>query len=175
MVKVMDNLEYAVEYRKGTKWNERPGAMYRYMECKICGQMEKCGEDSTSITCSDCVNEMVEGPTIGNNKSSGRPAGWHFMAEFVDKDGTVFYKGVEQPKLKGTLPPTEIVKKKRLTKKEKEKYKQQAGVRVSKLKKELTKQRWKKDKKIILRKIKYFNRIIKGKFPEGFREKLFDE
>jgi len=25
-------------------------------------------------------------------KPSGRPAGWHFMAEFVDKDGNVFHK-----------------------------------------------------------------------------------
>jgi hypothetical protein len=30
------------------------------------------------------------------------------MAEFVDKDGTVFHKGKEQPKLKGTLPPTKV-------------------------------------------------------------------
>ena len=39
---------------------------------------------------------------------TGRPAGWHFMKEFVDKDGNVFHKGVEQPKLKGTLPPTKV-------------------------------------------------------------------
>tara|TARA_B110000196_G_C21089120_1_gene636632 strand:- start:1127 stop:1429 length:303 start_codon:yes stop_codon:yes gene_type:complete len=40
--------------------------------------------------------------------SSGRPAGWHFMNEFVDKDGNVFHKGKEQKKLKGTLPPTKV-------------------------------------------------------------------
>ena len=40
--------------------------------------------------------------------STGRLAGWHFMNEFVDKDGNVFHKGVEQPKLKGTLPPTKV-------------------------------------------------------------------
>ena len=34
------------------------------------------------------------------------------MAEFVDKDGTVYHKGVEQPKLKGTLKPTKVSKKK---------------------------------------------------------------
>ena len=39
---------------------------------------------------------------------TGRPAGWHFMAEFVDKDGNVFHKGKEQKKLKGTLPPTKV-------------------------------------------------------------------
>ena len=41
-------------------------------------------------------------------KSTGRPPGWHFMNEFVDKDGNVFHKGVEQPKLKGTLKPTKV-------------------------------------------------------------------
>ena len=49
---------------------------------------------------------------------TGRPAGWHWMAEFVDKDGNVFHKGKEQPDLKGTLPPTKVKprkKKKKLT------------------------------------------------------------
>jgi hypothetical protein len=41
-------------------------------------------------------------------KPTGRPAGWHFMNEFVDTDGNVFHKGKEQPKLKGTLPPTKV-------------------------------------------------------------------
>ena len=30
------------------------------------------------------------------------------MKEFVDKDGNVFHKGKEQPKLKGTLKPTKL-------------------------------------------------------------------
>ena len=46
-------------------------------------------------------------------KPTGRPAGWHFMNEFVDKDGNVFHKGVEQPKLKGTLKPTKVKIKKK--------------------------------------------------------------
>ena len=40
------------------------------------------------------------------------------MNEFVDKDGNVFHKGKEQPKLKGTLPPTKVKprkKRKKLT------------------------------------------------------------
>ena len=55
-------------------------------------------------------------------KPTGRPAGWHFMAEFVDKDGNVFHKGVEQPDLKGTLPPTKVkpVKKKKTKRRTKE-------------------------------------------------------
>jgi hypothetical protein len=38
----------------------------------------------------------------------GKPRGWHLMAEFVDSEGNVFHKGVEQPQLKGTIPPTKI-------------------------------------------------------------------
>jgi hypothetical protein len=41
-------------------------------------------------------------------KPTGRPPGWHFMSEFVDKDGNVFRKGKEMPKLKGTLKPTKV-------------------------------------------------------------------
>ena len=40
------------------------------------------------------------------------------MSEFVDKDGNVFHKGKEQPKLKGTLPPTKVEPKKKKTKEE---------------------------------------------------------
>ena len=53
---------------------------------------------------------------------TGRPAGWHFMNEYVDKDGNVFHKGKEQPKLKGTLKPTKVKppkKRKKLTADEK--------------------------------------------------------
>jgi hypothetical protein len=49
-------------------------------------------------------------------KPTGRPAGWHFMNEFVDADGNVFHKGKEQPKLKGTLPPTKVTPPKKKTK-----------------------------------------------------------
>ena len=42
------------------------------------------------------------------------------MNEFVDKDGNVFHKGVEQPKLKGTLPPTKVEPKKKTKRRTKE-------------------------------------------------------
>lgn len=38
----------------------------------------------------------------------GKPRGWHLMSEYVDSDGNVFHRGVEQPQLKGTIPPTKI-------------------------------------------------------------------
>ena len=56
------------------------------------------------------------------HKKTGRPAGWHWMSEFVDKDGTVFHKGKEQPDLKGTLKSTKmkpLKKRKKLTPDEK--------------------------------------------------------
>ena len=64
---------------------------------------------------------MVGMPTEKPKKvSTGRPAGWHFMNEFVDKDGNVFHKGVEQPDLKGTLPPTKVEPKKKTKRRTKE-------------------------------------------------------
>ena len=65
------------------------------------------------------------------------------MAEFVDKDGNVFHKGKEQPKLKGTLPPTKVKPPKKKTKRRTKdeilvaKYKEKKEI----LKKELQKQK----------------------------------
>ena len=167
------HLEYYVEYFPGEKWNERKGAMYRHMECKRCGQMTKCGEDATAITCSDCVQEIMQdnhgGPETIGKKSTGRPRGWKWMAVFVDKDGTVFHRGEEQPELKGTLPPSDVKDKgNRLSKKEKDKIKLEAGSRLFKLKKKYATLRWKKDKKVIEKYIKYETRILAGKFPRKF-------
>ena len=99
----------------------------RWMICKSCqSNYVKCGEKTIATTCSMCVIriDMIKFPeTIKKQKlSSGKPAGWHFMNEFVDTDGNVFYKGKEQPKLKGTLKPTKVKvrkKKKKLTEEEK--------------------------------------------------------
>tara|TARA_R110000796_G_scaffold11578_1_gene39191 strand:- start:300 stop:713 length:414 start_codon:yes stop_codon:yes gene_type:complete len=99
----------------------------RWMICKSCqSDYVKCGEKTVATTCSMCVIriDMIKFPeTIKKQKvSSGKPAGWHFMSEFVDKDGNVFHKGKEQPKLKGTLKPTKVKarkKKKKLTEEEK--------------------------------------------------------
>ena len=78
-------------------------------------------------------------------KPTGRPAGWHFMNEFVDKDGNVFHKGKEQPKLKGTLPPTKVKAKKKTKRRTKDeilvaRHKEKLAVE-RKLKKDLAKQK----------------------------------
>ena len=117
--------------------------------------------------------EMCEAPVLTTRRNVGRPSGWHFMKEFVDKNGNVYFKGVEQPKLKGTKPPTIIEKKVRYTKKEKQDYMQKAAVQVNILKKELKGLRWKKDKKVVMQKIKNYSKIMNGKVTENLVTKLF--
>ena len=83
----------------------------RALECRKCGRwVENIGEDAKTVVCSYCVMVMVGFPEEPKSayKPTGRPAGWHFMKEYVDKDGNVFHKGKEQLKLKGTLPPTKV-------------------------------------------------------------------
>ena len=89
------------------------------LECKKCGRwVDNVGEDTKTVICSYCVLGMVGMPEDKPSYTpTGRPTGWHFMAEFVDKDGNVFHKGKEAKQLKGTLPPTKvIVKPKKKTK-----------------------------------------------------------
>ena len=100
----------------------------RYLQCKGCYEYQKVDDASVSITCGRCtiIRTLKSWPMDEFFKSTkpktGRPPGWHFMSEFVDKDGTVFHKGKEQPELNGTLKPTKVKpvkKKKKLTKDEK--------------------------------------------------------
>ncbi len=122
-----------------------------YMDCKITGEpVKNVSTDATSVIGDKALMsrmykmfpEEMEAKTK-SYKPTGRPAGWHWMAEFVDKDGNVFHKGKEQPKLKGTLPPTKVKppkkKAKRRTKDEilVAKYKEKKEI----LKKELQKQK----------------------------------
>ena len=103
----------------------------RFMLCKRCqSNYVAVSKDAVAVTCSTCtiklclshmsLEEMM--PSLRKKVTTGRPPGWHFMNEFVDKDGNVFHKGKEQPELKGTLKPTKIKppkKRKKLTKDEK--------------------------------------------------------
>jgi len=93
-----------------------------YMDCKVTGDpVPNVSTEAKSVIGSRAVMGMVGLPKEKPKKvSTGRPAGWHFMNEFVDKDGTVFHKGVEQPKLKGTLKPTKVVAKKKTKRRTKE-------------------------------------------------------
>ena len=89
-----------------------------YMDCKITGEpVRNVGTEATSVIGSKAVLARIQQMFPEQDKpkrvKTGRPSGWHFMNEFVDKDGNVFHKGKEQPDLKGTLPPTKIKPKKK--------------------------------------------------------------
>ena len=105
---------------------EKKGRYYvdgvAYKDCKITGDpVPNVSTEAVSVIGSRAVLGMVGMPKEKPQKlSTGRPAGWHFMNEFVDKDGNVFHKGKEQPKLKGTLPPTKVEPKKKTKRRTKE-------------------------------------------------------
>ena len=118
---VKKNKEY-ISFHEGGK---------RYMQCKHClSEYVQTSEDAVAVTCSICVTRITTSqmtledffPSWNKQKKTGRPPGWHFMNEFVDKKGNVFHKGKEQPELKGTLKPTKVKppkKRKKLTYEEK--------------------------------------------------------
>ena len=117
---VKKNKEYMSFYEDGK----------RYMQCKVCqSEYVQTGEDTVAVTCSSCVTRITTSQMSLEDffpsmkiKKTGRPAGWHWMKEFVDKKGNVFHKGKEQPELKGTLKPTKVKppkKRKKLTADEK--------------------------------------------------------
>jgi len=59
------------------------------------------------------------------------------MKEYVHTDGTVYYKGIEQPELKRTMEPTGNLpkpEKKKVSKQEKENLKIKLGTEIQKLK-----------------------------------------
>ena len=96
-----------------------------YMDCKITGDpVRNVGVEATSVIGSRALtvrmNRMFPEQSKPTRVKTGRPSGWHFMNEFVDKDGNVFHKGKEQPDLKGTLPPTKIKPKKQAKRRTKE-------------------------------------------------------
>ena len=115
--------------KKKQEWISFTEKGIRYMECKVCqSEYVQADEGIVAVTCSMCAMKRclalkpIDEFFAKKHKKTGRPPGWHFMNEFVDKDGNVFHKGKEQPDLKGTLKPTKVKppkKKKKLTKDEK--------------------------------------------------------
>jgi len=105
--------------KKKIEYHSYTEGSIRYMSCMTCGHYTVVGDSATGVRCSNCVLKiMMNEYPVEESKSykpTGRPAGWHWMNEFVDVDGNVFHKGKEQPKLKGTLKPT-VVKPRKKTK-----------------------------------------------------------
>ena len=105
-----------MKYKQTHEYKEKG---VRYMMCQTGCCYIRVGDNATAVRCSRDVNAVIAKMFPNENKPSraktGRPAGWHWMAEFVDKDGKVYHRGKEIPELKGTLPVT-VVKPKKKTK-----------------------------------------------------------
>ena len=139
----------------------------KYWKGKLCGNWVKVGPKVTAVLCSSCVNKVVDPPKFTPRyKPTGRPKGWQWMKEYVDKDGNVFHKGKEQPQLKGSLAPTTVTEKKakkRLTKKERESIKRTQMAKLYDLKKRLLKAKLKKDKRPLEVEIRKLSRKLRIK------------
>ena len=90
-----------------------------YMDCKVTGEpVKNVSTEAKSVIGSRALMAKVDKmfPEKAKKKKNPwpRPAGWHWMNEFVDKDGTVYHKGVEQPNLKMTRPVTLSKPKKKI-------------------------------------------------------------
>ena len=127
----------------------------KHMSCMTCGRYEAVDDSATSVKCSKCVmNTMMSKYPEEESKSykpTGRPAGWHWMSEFVDKDGNVFHKGKEMKKLKGTLKPTKVKPPKKRIKR---RTQDQILVDIHKKKKAALKKAVKKQKQFLNHNIK---------------------
>jgi hypothetical protein len=106
---------------------------------------------------------MVTAPEIKSSNKSDKPRGWKFMKQYVHKDGTVYFKGIEQPELKGTLPVTDnIIKKekKKLSKQEKVDLQSKLGIEIQNLKNAMLKEKRKTKKAEIQRSLQKLNRQL---------------
>ena len=110
----------------------------KYWRGSYCDEYSLIGPDTTSVLCYKCTSSLTEAPVVrAAQAKSDKPKGWKFMKVFVDKDGTVYHKGIEQPELKGQLPVTVIdvkPEKKKMSKQEKEDAIQSLGKEIEKLK-----------------------------------------
>ena len=85
--------------------------------CSDCGSNMVVSHSATGGICSNCTQRKCLAllSTIEKEKLFGvsattsvKPRGWKWMKEFVDFNGNVLHKGVEQPELKGERPATDV-------------------------------------------------------------------
>ena len=130
-----------------------------------CKQWVKVTENTSAVLCSKCTGKTVPPPEMRKGYvSKGRPRGWQFMKEFVDKDGNVFHKGVEQKKLKGTKAATKIEPKqakRKMSKGEKANLRQAILEQMALVRGDVKKARFKKDIKLGQSQLKKLERQLK--------------
>jgi DNA-directed RNA polymerase subunit RPC12/RpoP len=112
------------------------------IKCTNCDREFEIDLSVKEVLCPDCtmikmlkLYGIPEGAKPKEEERLKKPPGWHFYKEFVDKDGNVYHKGVEQPKLFGTKSPTEInftkKKKKKINSREKEEAQREIFEKIS--------------------------------------------
>lgn len=110
------------------------------VDCHSCGAPVTSDYQDSKVTCADCVRELLGPPPATVKKEVGFPKGWKFMNEFVHASGKVYHKGIEQPDLFGTLNPTQIFAKQKVSKYDKQQKRDKALAEIVQLKKELKKE-----------------------------------
>lgn len=137
----------------------------KYWKGRTCNEWVKVNENSIAALCYRCVNALADPlPVKQEIVKSDKPKGWKFMKEFVDKDGTVYHKGIEQPSMKGTLPVTVIAPKepkKKLTKQEKETAMNTLGQEIKTLKAQLFQEQRKGKRAALTKQLSKANRELK--------------
>lgn len=90
------------------------------LNCSKCdAEVSGCTSTAIAVLCFRCTTLLVPIEEKLKKEPSGFPRGWKLYARFVHADGKVYDKGIEQPKLNGTLKPTDMeeIKKKSAAKK----------------------------------------------------------
>lgn len=84
----------------------------KWLTCTTCSNEVQVDDDVIAVKCATCTCKMIplERRLTQMKQKSDKPAGWRFMAEFVDRDGNVYHFGEEQLKLKGTKEPSDVDK-----------------------------------------------------------------
>lgn len=133
-----------------------------------CTRYSPVNAKSVAVLCDKCTMLVQDPPkTVVGYQTKGFPRGWHFKKVFVDKEGNVYHKGVEQPELKGTLKPTSVdsPKKKearhKLSQREKEEGHERVSLEIAETIKFIKNARWKKDVKAGNRKLKQLEKELK--------------
>lgn len=142
--------------------NSKPGG--KYFAGYICGNYIPHSDGIVEAVCTRCVQILIGPPpeTIEKVKDT-RPRGWSLKKLFVDLDGTVYHKGVEQPALKGMYPPTPIVEKLEevLTPEKTKELKAEYSSRIEEIKAELLREKRVTRRNALSKEMKSLTRKIK--------------
>ena len=144
---------------------------FKDLQC-VCGNYVRVNLDTTDVVCWQCVQKKVPVdkkllmPLAKKDPSSGKPRGWRFMKQFVDVDGKVYERGIENPALKDTLPKTDVAGIKAQQKKKGKENKEKKALRNEKKEARLIKE-FKKKKK--------FKEKEKQQKEEDIQNKFFGE